>query len=229
MFIGHYAPALLAAALPRAPRLGTLFVAAQLVDFAFFTLALLNIEHLRLVPGTTAQTSLDLYHMPYTHSLLGTVAFAALWAAGARLAGRPWRETVIGALVVLSHWPLDWLVHLPDLTIAGQPPRLGLGLWADPLIARMLELTLIAAAFGWFVSRTRPMRRHSTLALAALATAMLAAQVIDWSAAPPTRIIDPIHPSLPLTALAAFALLALLATWVGQTRSFALGPRLWTL
>ncbi|KKI17885.1 MULTISPECIES: hypothetical protein [Sphingomonas] len=229
MFIGHYAPALLAAALPHAPRLGTLFVAAQLVDLAFFALTLLNIEHLRLVPGSNAQTSLDLYHMPYTHSLLGTTAFAAFWVAGARLSHVPWHATMIGALVVLSHWPIDWLVHLPDLTLAGQPPKLGLGLWATPLVARPLELALTAAAFAWYVRRTRPAGRYATLALVTLAAAMLAAQLVDWSAAPPTRIVDPIHPALPLTALAAFTVLALLATWVGRTRRFALGPRLRTL
>ena len=37
MFIGHWAPALAAAAISkREPRLATLFVAAQLVDWAFF-------------------------------------------------------------------------------------------------------------------------------------------------------------------------------------------------
>ena len=40
MFIGHYAPALVAATMPKAPRLGTLFIAAQLVDLAFFLFVL---------------------------------------------------------------------------------------------------------------------------------------------------------------------------------------------
>ena len=40
MFIGHWAPALAAAAVSRkSPGLGTLFVAAKLVDWGFFALA----------------------------------------------------------------------------------------------------------------------------------------------------------------------------------------------
>ncbi len=37
MFVGHYSAAFAATALPKAPKLGTLFVAAQLVDIAFFS------------------------------------------------------------------------------------------------------------------------------------------------------------------------------------------------
>ena len=48
MFIGHFAPAFVAAAAySRGPRLGTYFVAAQLVDWAFFTLAIFGVEKRR--------------------------------------------------------------------------------------------------------------------------------------------------------------------------------------
>ena len=54
MFIGHFAPAFAARAVTaEAPKLGTLFIAAQLTDWAFFLFALGGIEHLRLVPGIT--------------------------------------------------------------------------------------------------------------------------------------------------------------------------------
>ena len=43
MFVGHYSAALVAAAHPKAPRLGTLFVAAQLMDLGFFTFVLTDI------------------------------------------------------------------------------------------------------------------------------------------------------------------------------------------
>ena len=47
MFIGHYAPAFVAASSPKAQRLGALFVAAQLVDIAFFIFVLFGAEHMR--------------------------------------------------------------------------------------------------------------------------------------------------------------------------------------
>lgn len=72
MFIGHFAPAFIAAAVsPQSPRLGTVFVAAQLIDWGFFALALIGVEKLRVDPDVSAMVPLDLYHMPYTHSLLG--------------------------------------------------------------------------------------------------------------------------------------------------------------
>ncbi|MEM6584455.1 MAG: hypothetical protein AAF692_01745, partial [Pseudomonadota bacterium] len=77
MFIGHFAPAFVASALgPRAPALGTTFLAAQLVDWAFFTFAILGVEKMRIEPGATVMVPYDLYFFPYTHSLLG----AAIWA-----------------------------------------------------------------------------------------------------------------------------------------------------
>jgi hypothetical protein len=50
MFIGHFAPAMVAATHPKAPGLGTLFVAGQLLDFGFFGLALAGIEKFRITP-----------------------------------------------------------------------------------------------------------------------------------------------------------------------------------
>ena len=59
MFIGHFAPALVAAAVtPERPRLGLYFIAAQLVDWAFFAFVLVGIEDLRIVPGITAASAL---------------------------------------------------------------------------------------------------------------------------------------------------------------------------
>ena len=53
MFIGHYAPAFAAATSPKSPRLGVLFVAAQLVDIAFFSFLVLGVEKMRMLPGAT--------------------------------------------------------------------------------------------------------------------------------------------------------------------------------
>ncbi len=215
MFIGHYAPALLVAAGARGPHLGAMFVAAQLVDIAFFSLALVDVEHFRLIPADTPQTSLDLYHMPYTHSLLGTVAFASLWVGVVRLAGAGWRAAALGAAVVVSHWLFDLVVHVPDLTLAGQPPRLGLGLWRSPVLARTLEGTIVIGAFAWYLARTRGAMAPAAI----LAATMLVVQAIDWLGSVPARIVDPVAPTLPVMALFAFILLAILAWWTGRTRA----------
>lgn len=52
MFVGHWSAAFVAAAAhKRAPRLGTLFVAAQLVDWGFFALATVGVERCGWCPA----------------------------------------------------------------------------------------------------------------------------------------------------------------------------------
>ena len=111
MFIGHFAPAFLARGISEdAPRLGVLFIGAQLTDWALFTLTLGGIERVRIVPGITAMNPLDLYYMPYTHSILGTALWAMGFAALIWLGTRSLVAASWAAFVVASHWVLDLLV-----------------------------------------------------------------------------------------------------------------------
>ena len=120
MFIGHFSAAFVAAAASRrAPSLTALFVGAQLVDWGFFTFSLIGLEKMRIVPGITAMNPLDLYFMPYTHSLLGTAVWGFAFALVALVKWRDVVAAVIGFLVVMSHWVLDLVTHRPDLTVAG--------------------------------------------------------------------------------------------------------------
>lgn len=213
MFIGHFAPAFVAAAVsPRSPRLGTLFVAAQLVDWGFFTFALLGVEHMRIDPGASAMVPFDLYDMPYTHSLIG----AGIWAlACLAIVAILRRSLIAGALagaVVVSHWFVDWLVHIPDLTLDGQPPKFGLGLWDVPWVAIPLELGLTIGAFWFYLRRTRGPVGPPAVLLGAL----LLLQAINWFAPHP----EAAGPFLYLQALLAYAVLTGLAMWVGENRWF---------
>lgn len=228
MFIGHYVPALIAAAYPRTQRLGALFVAAQLVDIAFFGFVLLGIEHLRAVPGRTAMNAMDLYDMPFTHSLLGSVAFAAVWAIVVRALRGGWMAAAVGGAVVLSHWLLDLLVHAPDLTLAGGGNRYGLGLWNYPMVEMPLEIALTAGAFALYLRRSDARSLAGRIAPVVLALALAAVQAVNWLEPQPAAIVDPVPAAQPLTALAAYGVLALLATWVGRTRILRVGPRVRT-
>lgn len=221
MFIGHYAPALIAATSPRAQRLGPLFIAAQLVDIAFFVFVLVGVEHMRAVPGFTAMNPMDLYDMPYTHSLIGALGFAAAWAVGTRLLGGGWPAAAIGAAVVASHWLLDLLVHAPDLTLLGSGPRYGLALWNHPAIEMPLELALTGGALLFYAARTQGAR----IPLALLTIALFAVQAINWLMPQPKAVVDPLPNSQPMLALAIYVLLAALAFWVGRTRALKGGPR----
>ena len=99
MFVGHYGVSFAAQRMNRRIPLWTLFIAVQFLDVLWAPLILLGIEKVRIVPGITASNPLDLYYMPFTHSLLAAVVWSAvgyglyrLWrgsAGGGRGARRP--------------------------------------------------------------------------------------------------------------------------------------------
>ena len=209
MFIGHWAPALAVAAKRQRPGLGTLFIAAQLVDWAFFVFVLLGIEKMRLNPGISAVSPLDLYFMPYTHSLVG----ALVWGSGTTVV--IWailRDRTAGLLVgavVVSHWFLDLLVHMPDLTIAGSAPKLGFGLWNYPAIEMPLELAITFGALWLYVRARRPQLGRALLLMALL----LGLQLFNWFGPVAIEVI----PGTSYLALFAYGLVTLAAWWMGKS------------
>ena len=215
MFIGHFAPALVAAARPKAAGLGTLFVAAQLIDIGFAALLVPGIKAMRIVPGITAMNPMDLYHMPWTHSLLGTLIWAKIFSVIVWFATKRKEAAIGAALVVVSHWFIDVIVHIPDLTLYGMPPKLGLGLWNHPLIAMPLEILLIGGAFLYYLRRTEAPGGNRRLWI--LAGLLAFAQAVDWFGPK-----EPVYSlAIPVTMLSAYALPAGTATWAGANRRFA--------
>lgn len=211
MFIGHFAPALAAAAItPRAPKLATLFIAAQLVDWGFFILATVGLEAMRITPGMTEMNAMDLYHMPYTHSLLGSGVWAVVFGLIILAAYRDMVAGFLAAMVVLSHWALDFLVHTQDLTLAGTPPKFGLGLWNYPWIEMPLELGITVGAFIWYMRRTKGPIGPAIILMAVL----LLFQAFDWFGPPPQEAGLPLY----LMALVSYGIAAVLAWWVADTR-----------
>jgi len=215
LFIGHFAPAFVAAALgPRAPKLGTAFVAAQLVDWAFFVFAMIGLEKMRIEPGATEMVPFDLYYVPYTHSLLG----AAVWAIGfAVIIAITQKNTlggVLAGLVVVSHWLLDLVAHRPDLTIAGGERTYGFGLWNYPVIAMPLEIGITLAAGVFYLRRTRGPIGPPLVLLGSL----LLLQAVNWFGPEPTEAGLFVY----VQALIAFGVLTIIAAWVGENRYFVL-------
>lgn len=155
MFVGHYAAALAAkTAEPRA-RLWTFVAACQLLDIGWGGLIAAGIEKMRVDPSLPG-SPLDLYFMPYTHSLAGALA----WSLGALILSRlalrvPWRAAAFVGMAVFSHWLLDLLVHRPDLVIWAGQPKVGLGFWNYPLPEMALELGLVGIAGGMLIARRK--------------------------------------------------------------------------
>jgi hypothetical protein len=209
MFIGHFAPALIAATHKDAPRLPVLFVGAQLVDWAFFAFLLTGTEKMRFQQGISAMNPMDLYHMPYTHSLLGAAVWALGFAALVWMATRNRTGALVAAAVVLSHWFLDWRVHVPDLTIAGHPPKLGLGLWNYPMIEIPLELVLIFGSLLYY-ARQKGAKGAPLWTIAILFAAL---QLFSWFG----PIDQNVTTGTSLMAFAAFGIVTLAAYWLERS------------
>jgi hypothetical protein len=209
MFIGHWAPALAIAARPKAPALGVLFIAAQLVDWAFFGLLIAGVEHMRVTPGISAMNPMDLYHMPYTHSLLGSLLFGGGVTVVIWTLTKDKTAALLTGAVVVSHWFLDLLVHVPDLTLAGSPPKLGFGLWNYPMLEMPLELGITFGALWLYVRAKRP----APLRVAVLIAVLLLLQAVNW--------FGPVEPEVTtgtsLLAFFAYGLATLAAWWMGKS------------
>jgi len=211
MFIGHFAPALVARGITEdAPKLGVLFIAAQLVDWAFFTFAIFGIEQLRIVPGVTAMNPYDLVFMPYSHSLLATAGWALVFGVVVGVVLRNMVAAAWGAIVVLSHWLLDLLVHRPDLTIAGGEDKYGLGLWNTPHIEMPLEIGLVLLAYWFYISRTK----GPVIPPLILLGAMLLFQAINWFGPQP----ETAGVGMYLSVFLSYGILTAMAFWVQSTR-----------
>ena len=78
MFVRHYGVAFAVKTPRNKIPLWVLFVAVQLLDFLWAPFVLLGVEKVRFVPGITATNALDLYYMPYTHSLIGALFWSAV-------------------------------------------------------------------------------------------------------------------------------------------------------
>jgi hypothetical protein len=209
MVIGHYAPALgLKALAPRVP-LWVLFLAVQVLDLAFMFFVLADIEHVRIVPGFTASNDLDLVDMPWSHSLVASVAWSALAGAvaGALVPGARWRAALAVAAAVFSHYVLDAVVHVPDLTLAGAgTPRIGLGLWNHLPVALAVEAALFAGGAWILVRSSWAGAAGRRAAVTRLAAVMLLLLVVTYLIPTP-----PTPAALAASGLGTFAALSLAA------------------
>ncbi|MFN7939071.1 MAG: hypothetical protein U0R19_37450 [Bryobacteraceae bacterium] len=163
MLAGHLGAAVAARRFAPQTNVGWLVLAALFADVLLWTLILLGAERVVLPVDPESRRYLT-FVFPYSHSLVATVIYACLFGALA-LRQRTWRLACIVAATIASHFVLDALVHIPDLTLAGADSlRFGTSLQAQPLSALALEavLTLAGLILYW------PVRRNAVVAVVAV-------------------------------------------------------------
>jgi LexA-binding, inner membrane-associated putative hydrolase len=185
MFIGHFALAYAAKRVVPRTSLGTLFAAAQLPDLVWPWLTLVGVEHATISPGDTVFTPLRFDSYPVSHSLLAVAAWGAAFGAIHYWRRRRGLDAAALALLVVSHWLLDFVTHRPDLPLWPGGPRLGLGLWNWVSATIAVELVLFAAGLWLAVSATRPRDAIGRWGFAGLALLLLLIYAATVTSPPP--------------------------------------------
>ncbi len=207
MFLGHTAVALVAKAKAPMVPLGWLVAAAFALDLLWPILILTGLEQVSIVSGATAFNPLVFVSYPWSHSLL-MACFWGLCAMGAaRLCGVAAPGAGLVGAVVVSHWVLDYIVHVPDLPLwFGQSPLFGLGLWNSIPGTFLIEGFLLLFGITIYLRATRAIDRIGSYAFWAFVLVSAAIWASGpWSAPPPSS-----------QALAWFALSVwVLVVWAG--------------
>lgn len=213
MFIGHFAVAF--GAKKAAPRVSMALLTAAVAwaDLLWTAFLPLGWEHVRIAPGNTAFTPLDLYDYPWSHSLLmlvvwGVALGAAYWAC---------KKDVVGACVVglcvVSHWVLDWVTHRPDMPLYPGGPKVGLGLW-NSIAGTMAVETVMFVAGVWVYARvTHARNRIGRYAFWAYVALLLILYYGDRFSPPPDSVDQ-----IAWTGLIATIVLLLWAWWFDRNR-----------
>lgn len=188
MFIGHFGVAFAAKAAAQRVSLGTLMLASQLIDLLWPIFLALGWERVRINNDPASGLPLQFEHYPITHSLLAVAGWAVLCAAIHFIFRRSYRNAAILAALVLSHWVLDLIVHVPDLPILpGEGQFVGFGLWSLPLVALMLEILILLGGVWYYAKVTKPADRTGIWSLAALVLFLVSIQIANtFGSAPPS-------------------------------------------
>jgi len=165
MFIGHFAVGFAAKKLaPRASE-GALLLAPLFLDTIWPVFLTAGWESVRIDPGNTAFTPLDLHDYPYTHSLLMAVVWSLVLGGIYFAVTRYGRGALVVGAGVFSHWLLDFVTHRPDLPLyPGSATLVGLGLWHSRAGTMLVEGALFAAGVWIYARTTRARDRVGSIA-----------------------------------------------------------------
>ncbi len=216
MFVGHYSASFLGKSADKRIPLWLLFLAVQFLDVLWSIFILLGVEKVRIVPGFTASNSLDLYYMPYTHSLLGALCWSAFAYIACQFvhALRGQRIGLIVAAAVFSHWILDLIVHTPDLPLYDNVGKMGFGLWNHRGAAFALEMAVLLSGAA-LLYRNMPRKAR----FVGFVIFLVAVQVFNTFLFP----LPKSDHAMAITALVLYIALASVAWWVdgGKTQKAA--------
>jgi hypothetical protein len=214
VFVGHLALGFAGKRIEPAGSLGTWMLAVMLADLLVFPFLIAGIEHTGALHGVT--TNRFAGDVPYSHSLLMDVVWAALFAAGYYVLRRHSRAAWLLFAAVLSHWVLDVISHRPDMALApGVRVRLGLGLWNS------VPATLIVEGGAWLLAvivYVRASRAKNRVGVFALWIGIVLLTLSWYSNI--TAGMDPNPVRAGISGLVFFSIVIAWAYWIDRARAF---------
>jgi membrane-bound metal-dependent hydrolase YbcI (DUF457 family) len=221
VFIGHFAVGFASKrAAPRAS-LGVLMAAPLFLDLLWPIFLLAGIESVRIEPGKNPFLTLDLHDFPWSHSLVTSLAWSAVFAAAFWAATRYGRGALVLAAGVFSHWVLDFVTHRPDMPLyPGSARLLGLGLWNNPPATIAVEVAMFVVGVAIYARATRAINRRGVFALWSF-VGLLAVFYAMSCFGPPPSSVDFIK----YGGLAGWAF-PLWAWWIDRNRELRVRPAL---
>ena len=163
--------------------------AAMFVDLVWPILLILGVEHVQIRRGATRMTPLIFSDYPWTHSLVTGIGWAILFAIVYWAVSRYGRGALVVGLLVISHWVLDFFVHVPDLPLyPGGGPKFGLGLWNQPIITIGIESFLLAVGILIYRDITKPRNRIGSIVFWAFVVTLAAIYIASAGGTPPPNL-----------------------------------------
>ncbi len=213
MFLGHFAVGFASKALAPRSTMAVLIAAPLFPDMLWPVFLLLWWERVKIDPGNTRFTPLDLSYYPWSHSLLLCAAWATLFA----LLYYGFTRYRPGALAVwvgvVSHWLLDWITHRPDMPLYPGSARFGLGLWNSIAGTLAVELAMFAAGVWIYATVTHARDSIGRYAFLGFVALLLISYIGDRFSAPPASVGE-----IAWTGLIAEAILIPWAWWFDEHR-----------
>jgi hypothetical protein len=218
MLTGHFGVSYALKAKEKHASLGLLFLAVGFADLVWSLFILFGIERAQLVP-TLPSSRLNLYYMPFDHSLVGILFWSIVIYLLFRFlpvpqGARKSRIALAMALAVFSHYVLDIPVHRADLGLIGNAYKIGLGLYNYPIPAFLLEAVTLLAGLWLYMRSTTGATFLGKYGMIFLYVFLLLVNAFTYWGPNPQNVVE-VAIFLPIV----YFVSALLADWLDRKRS----------
>lgn len=189
MFLGHFGAGFAGKKFSKSASLGTYFMAAQWIDLLWPILLLLGIEKVKIEPGISNVTPLNFNYYPFTHSLAAAIIWGVIFGVIYFLIKKNSKTSIILGVFVVSHWVLDFLVHIPDLPIfPGSELKVGLGLWNSFTATIILEGLIFGVGVYLYYKSTKSKNKTGIYSLIGLVVFLILIYISNLFSPPPNSV-----------------------------------------